>query len=275
MPGSTGGKFSLSVWKESIENNFYFNRQEEIQTFIDKGELLGVMIADDIKNYGNFGFDDCDPTLEEIGRMGQFIKDNFPGLQVWIWLSPINLLERVDGVGDPIGTLGSVDVAVAQFTSRRFDIIEYTSDNKDAAKELGIELGCGRNIVNGGDGTSGREGWGGPGFYAMTAEEVENNGSHMVTNSCCQYMLLWEFDGEDKWPDGMIGAEYFEADDGYKTSTLLLAGLETGTSADCGPSSNPPSSSLPVSICLHEGFGVMAESPSENIHLTSAIFVAW
>lgn len=35
-------------------------------------------------------------------------------------------------------------------------------------------------------------------------------------------MLLWEFDGEEVWPDGTIGGDYFEADDGYKESILKL-----------------------------------------------------
>ena len=49
----------------------------------------------------------------------------------------------------------------------------------------------------------------------MTAKDVEDLGTHFITESCCEYMLLWEFDGKEIWPDETIGAEYFEADDDY------------------------------------------------------------
>eukprot|EP00563_Minutocellus_polymorphus_P012752 CAMPEP_0181062614 /NCGR_PEP_ID=MMETSP1070-20121207/23175_1 /TAXON_ID=265543 /ORGANISM="Minutocellus polymorphus, Strain NH13" /LENGTH=62 /DNA_ID=CAMNT_0023142701 /DNA_START=16 /DNA_END=204 /DNA_ORIENTATION=- len=56
----------------------------------------------------------------------------------------------------------------------------------------------------------------------MTPGEVSRNGINLIQNSDCQYMLLWEFDGEEKWPDETIGGDYFEANDDYKNSILEL-----------------------------------------------------
>lgn len=246
LSGSTGGRFSLDVWKDSIRDNLYFERQEEIQYFIDRGVLQGVMIADDVQNYGDFGWDECDPTLEEIGEMGTYIQDNFPGLQVWIRMSPELLLERADGASDRASTLSSIDVAVAQFTAARYEIESYTTGNVNAANDLELHLGCGLNIADGGDGSSGQEGWKGSGFYTMTADEVQSYGSYMISNSCCDYMLLWEFDGNEVWPDGTIGADYFEADADYKTSALALQGTEsTASCVSTSPSNGPTNAPTP------------------------------
>lgn len=82
--------------------------------------------------------------------------------------------------------------------------------------------------IDGGDGTSGQVGWSGTGFYAMSALEVLQYGSDFFDRTCCKYMLLWEYDGEEKWNDvdETIGADYFNAEEDYKDSTLTLSSTE-------------------------------------------------
>lgn len=82
--------------------------------------------------------------------------------------------------------------------------------------------------IDGGDGTSGQVGWSGTGFFAMSALEVLQYGSDFFDRTCCKYMLLWEYDGEEKWSDvdETIGADYFNAEEDYKDSTLTLTSTE-------------------------------------------------
>ena len=60
------GNFSYDVWEQSIIDRKYFDFQEEVQSFIDDGTLLGTIILDDVRNYGDFGWDECDPSIHHI-----------------------------------------------------------------------------------------------------------------------------------------------------------------------------------------------------------------
>ena len=228
------GKFSLNAFKESLVDRKYDtdDYRDAIQDYVDDGTLLAVLMADDVMNYGGYGWDDCDPRPWGMNEMARHLKKLWNGIQVWIRIDPTDLKERYD---DPTFkwpmscTICSwdnhIDAAIAQYStavSEPSQAALYASAQQDAADDLGMDMVCGLNIADGGNGNSGQEGWKGPGFYAMTATEIKFYGRQLITNSRCQYMLLWEFDGNDAWPDGTVGGDYFEADDEYKDATLAL-----------------------------------------------------
>lgn len=143
------GKFSYDVWEESIIENLFFDegKYEEVLNFIDDGTLLGVMLADDVRNYGDYGWDECDPTIGEIESMGKFIKDNFPGAKTWIRLAATELEERNGGSLD---SLEYIDGAISQFTVKNSDpntMPDYAIQNRLAAEDLGVDVICGLNIA--------------------------------------------------------------------------------------------------------------------------------
>lgn len=228
------GKFSLSAFKDSLVDRLYDTDEyrAEIQAYVDDGTLLAVLMADDVMNYGDFGWDDCDPKPFGINLMAKHLKDLWDGIQVWIRIDPTDLKERYDDPAFWPGGAGKIrpfnqyiDAVIAQYSravSTPAYSTRYATVQQSAADALGMDMVCGLNIADGGNGNSGQEGWRGPGFYTMTPTEVSWYGRNLIKNSECKYMLLWEFDGEEVWPDGTIGGEYFEADDDYKVSILKL-----------------------------------------------------
>lgn len=209
-------------------------------------------MADDVMNYGDLGWDDCDPKPFGINLMAKHLKDLWDGIQVWIRIDPTDLKERYDDPAFWPGGAGKIrpfnqyiDAVITQYSravSTPAYSTRYATVQQSAADALGMDMVCGLNIADGGNGSSGQEGWRGPGFYTMTPTEVSWHGKNLITNSDCKYMLLWEFDGNEIWPDGTIGGEYFEADVDYKDSILRLRrqahhhirGLAAGIAGDSG-----------------------------------------
>jgi len=227
------GKFSLSAFKQSLVDRLYDTDEyrDAIQDYVDDGTLLAVLMADDVMNYGDYGWDNCDPKPFGMDLMARHLKDLWDGIKVWIRIDPTDLKERFDDPsfpwpGGPLRWWNNhIDAAIAQYSHAVSEPTRsslYASTQKNAADALGLEMVCGLNIADGGNGSSGQEGWKGPGFYTMTAAEVQWYGGQLIKNSKCSHMLLWELDGNEVWPDGTVGGDYFEADDRYKDATLAI-----------------------------------------------------
>lgn len=62
----------------------------------------------------------------------------------------------------------------------------------------------------------------------MSAAEILDYGLDFIDKSCCKYMLLWEYDGEEEWgdEDKTIGADYFNADSRYRDNIQTLSATE-------------------------------------------------
>jgi hypothetical protein len=105
-----------------------------------------------------------------------------------------------------------VDAAVNQYTIRRGEVRAYTADNMRASAELDLGIINGLNIADGGDGRSGKAGWG-KGFWAMSADEIRGYGRVLASAEGLGLFLCWEYDGLERWSDGTIGADYFRQPD--------------------------------------------------------------
>lgn len=148
------------------EDETYAGYVETINEYVASGTLIAVMMADDVMNYGNFGWDRCDPKPLGLNLMGAELKSMFPDLPVWIRLDPTDLKERYDDttyfvpshpscMRDPSCRRPSnIDAAVAQYLYNVDDpqtAREYALEQKAAADALGIDIVCGLNIANGGE----------------------------------------------------------------------------------------------------------------------------
>ena len=83
--------------------------------------------------------------------------------------------------------------------------------DRQAARAASLDLGviCGLNIANGGDGSSGQPGWQ-EGRWAMGAAEIDRLGAVLAAEPSCGLFLAWEYDAEEKWSDGSVGADWFD-----------------------------------------------------------------
>jgi hypothetical protein len=185
-----------------------------VQAFVDDGTLVGHMILDDISNYSG-----RDATAADLDEMARYSKELFPGLMTFV-------RERATEMPVPSGgTYVYVDACVNQYSIRHGAIATYFDQQEAEAEALGLGVINGLNLADGGDGRSGQPGWRTDGtFYAMSAEEVLDYGTLGASVPSMGMFLNWEYDGEESWSDGTIGADYLDHPD-IQAALLELSGL--------------------------------------------------
>ncbi len=190
---TTGGAFDLEKWKANLDRW----RGADVASFIEDGTLTGHMILDDIHN-----FETVDPSAADLEAMAAHSDALFPGLMTFV---------RVQATTIPVPASGRytlVDACVNQYESKEGPVEVYAATEAARAAELGLGIINGLNIADGGDGSSGQPGWR-RGFHAMSADEIRRYGAVLADVPGLIMFLNWEYDAEEAWSDGTIGAEYF------------------------------------------------------------------
>lgn len=199
------GNFDITLWETALAN--YFNNPDTaatMQTYIDNGTLNSIMLLDDIYNYTG-----TDPTAEDLEQMACDI-DYYLNVTTW-FREDIN--ENLV-LPDDSFEFECLDAVGLQYSTRKGLLADYINEQQQAADDLNLEIVAGINIANGGDGSSGQQGWSGTGYYAMSADEITTYGEAMLDGMDNVIMfLMWEYDGEEHWPDGTIGSDYFNQPD--------------------------------------------------------------
>ncbi len=194
QPSTEDGDFSLPKWKEQVSGW----RDSGVQEFIDDGTLAGHMLLDDITN-----FEGRDPDAADLEEMARYSKELMPGLMTFV-RQKATWMPTPEG-----GRYVHVDAAVNQYEAKEGLVDVYATVQADRAAALGLGVINGLNIADGGDGSAGRPGWR-PGHYPMTAEEITAYGTVLAQVPSCGMFLNWEYDAQEQWSDGTIGAEYFD-----------------------------------------------------------------
>ena len=204
---SAQGDFDLTAWKVQV------SRWENsgIQAFIDDGTLVGHMLLDDIAN-----FPGRDPDAADLEEMARYSKELMPGLMTFVRQKASAMPVPVDG------KYHWVDAQVNQYEVREGAVDLYAANEEAHAMQLGLGMINGLNIADGGDGSSGQAGYRAR-HFAMSATEIGRYGAVLAKVPSCGMFLNWEYDNEEKWNDGTIGAEYFARPD--LQSALLDLGL--------------------------------------------------
>jgi len=206
---STDGNFDLQKWKLQLqgwETACDANNADCIQPFIDDGTLIGHMLLDDI-----FTFPGNAPTAAELDEMARYSEELFPGLMTFV-RNKASTMPEPEG-----GTYQHLDACVNQYTNYQGypdgPIEAYALEQAASAEALGLEVINGLNIADGGNGSSGIEGWS-AGKYAMSAEEITTYGTPLLDRETFPHLrmfLMWEYDGEELWSDGTsVGADIFD-----------------------------------------------------------------
>lgn len=188
------GNFDLEMWKSQLARW----EGSGIQPFIDDGTLVGHMILDDILE-----FPGADPTGEQLDEMARASKAVLPGLMTYVRQRASDLPDR---------EYRWLDAAVNQYRARDGDPAAYARREVEAAARRKLGVINGLNLPDGGDGTSGQAGWRAERF-AMTADEIRRYGTPLADAPGLGMFLIWEYDGEERWTDGSIGADYLRRPD--------------------------------------------------------------
>lgn len=191
---TSSGNFDLDAWKDRLD----LWAGSGIQAYIDDGTLVGHMVLDDIHNFSG-----ADPTGDQLDEMARYSKEVLPGLMTFV---------RCQATTMPTPTAGvyvHLDASVNQYQRVDATIEDYVADEHAAARALDLGIINGLNIADGGDGSSGQPGWR-TGRYAMSPEEILDYGGQLAAMPGVGMFLNWEYDGEEAWSDGSIGADYFD-----------------------------------------------------------------
>lgn len=188
------GDFHLESWKQQLPEW----KGSGVEEFIEDGTLVGHMLLDDITN-----FPGSDPSAADLEEMARYSKELLPGLMTFV---------RQQATDMPVPEAGQyvyVDAAVNQYVASEGDVEAYAEEQEARAAELDLGVINGLNIADGGDGSAGRPGFS-PHRYPMTAEEITEYGTVLANVPSCGMFLNWEYDAEQPWSDGTIGADYFD-----------------------------------------------------------------
>lgn len=191
---TSSGDFDLGSWKAMLAPW----AGSGVEEYIEDGTIAYHMLLDDIAN-----FDGASPTGDQLDEMARFSKERLPGLKVAV---------REEAARMPVpsgGRYEHLDASMNQYTSAYGDVEAYALINQDAAGDLGLDIINGLNIADGGDGSSLQPGWG-ENRYAMSPDEIVEYGYVLSAVPGCVMFLAWEYDGEEQWSDGSIGADYFD-----------------------------------------------------------------
>lgn len=174
------GHFSLSKWKSRVDA---FKRLN-FTSYIQDGTIVGHYLMDEPNDPRNWGGRTVSASTVE--EMAKHSKSNWAGMATLVRAQP-------DYLGRDHRYL---DAAWATYLHRRGNVNEYIRDMVGAAQSRGLQLVVGLNVLRGGN----------PNGSRMTAREVEDWGSAMLSSGYPCAFLMWEWNTDYLSTSGMSGA---------------------------------------------------------------------
>ena len=166
---NSDGTFSLSKWKARVDRYRHVN----IGSFINDGTILAHYLIDEPYDPRNWsGHPVGGATLEE---MAKYSKGIWPSLKTVVRAEPSLIKWN--------GRYNALDAAWAQYLSRKGNVNDYIRQEVAAAKDMGLGLVVGLNVLKGGT----------PNGTWMTPQEVVNYGSALLSTGYACAFISWQF----------------------------------------------------------------------------------
>ena len=176
----TDGKFDLAKFKKMLD----LYKGVDLDSYIDDGTLAGHMMIDEPSDASNWGGRPIPySTLDAAAQHSKLLWPNLPTLvrSKPTWLAQYRW-EYLDG-------------GWAQYAARLGDVARYRDVETKAAQDAGLKVVWGLNVLNGGDGTSGKIGTK-PGSYRMTPTELLRYGKVLIEAAGSCGFLMWMYDND-------------------------------------------------------------------------------
>ena len=174
------GTFSLSKWKSLVSRY----RSVNLAPYINDGTIVGHYLIDEPHRASRWGGRAISQqTLEE---MAAYSKQLWPEMTTLVrvapsWLKSASLSYR------------HLDAGWAQYTTGKGDAAKWVAAEAAAAKNKGLGLVVGLNVINGGNGSSGIRG-DRSGEWAMSASEIRSYGYAMLGEGHACAFFNWQHD---------------------------------------------------------------------------------
>jgi hypothetical protein len=176
---NSDGTFSLSKWKSLVSRY----RNVNFAPYITDGTLVGHYLIDEPHRASRWGGKVISQkTLEE---MAAYSKQLWPEMTTLVrvvpsWLKNVSISYRY------------LDAGWLQYTAGKGDPATLVAAEASAAKQKGLGLVVGLNVINGGNGSSGIRGDGGD--WSMSASEIRNYGYAMLSQDYACAFFSWQHD---------------------------------------------------------------------------------
>lgn len=186
------GNFSLAKWRERVAPY----KSVDLSSYIADGTLVAHYLIDEPEDPTRWnGKPVAFSDLEEAAR---YSKEVFPGLATVARVVPTWLQ------GAPFRWV-NLDAAWAQYTASKGDVTVYRDTQIAAAQAQGLGLMFSLNVLDGGDGSSGRGGTS-SGRHNMSAVELATYGKALIEAPYACGLLMWREDAGYLGVPGVRGA---------------------------------------------------------------------
>jgi hypothetical protein len=164
------GHFSLPLWQSRV------SRFEGIDfsAYIADGTVMGHYLVDEPNDPANWS--GVPIPGETVEAMAQYSKQRWPDLPTIVRVDPAYLARA--GI-----QYQYLDAAWAQYVERKGEVGQFLQQNVADAQTLGLELVVGLNLLKGG-----------PGGMALTAQQVRDWGTVLLSSSYPCAFISWKYD---------------------------------------------------------------------------------
>jgi hypothetical protein len=173
------GTFSFTKWK-SLVDRF---RKVNLGPYISDGTLMGHFLIDEPQRAAKWGGKVIPQATVEA--MAKYSKQIWPTLPTLVRVVPSWLASA------PV-SYTALDAGWLQYGSGKGDPAKMVASEASIAKQKGLGLLIGLNILDGGNGSSGVRGWS-SGKWAMSASEIRNYGSALLSQSYACGFFNWTY----------------------------------------------------------------------------------
>jgi len=175
---STGadGHFSYDMWKARLDR--FLPMVDRLNGYVADGTLLVFYMIDEPFAKQRWG--DQTVPMATLDQMAQYSKSLFPDLPTAVRAAPSELRSY---------RWQYLDVAWAQYTSRKGPVAEFASTEGAAARAEGLGLIVGLNISKGGDGSSG---FGSSREPSMSGAEIVRYGQTLLQMPDVCAFISWD-----------------------------------------------------------------------------------
>jgi len=161
------GHFSMDKWKQRVARYKGIN----FSSYINDGTIIGHFLLDEPNDPANWNGQALSSST--VDQMAQYSKQ--------LWSSLTTIVRSEPGY---FGTMHYLDAAWAQYLARKGSASDYINRNVNDAKNRGLQLVIGMNILNGGT----------PNGDKMTASEIKSWGTTLLGNSYPCAFISWTYD---------------------------------------------------------------------------------
>jgi hypothetical protein len=214
------GHFSLELWRARVDRF----KDVDFSSYVADETVFGHYLLDEPNDPSNWNGEPI--PGDTVEAMARYSKQLWPDLATVVRAEPTYLANY--------GTeYRYLDAAWAQYVYRKGDVRDFISRNVSDAQSLGLGLVVGLNILGGG-----------PGGVAMTAGELRDWGSVLLSSSYPCAFISWKYD-----TTYLAGSGIGEAMDALRSEAQARSS-KTCRGSGAGPAPDPEPDPGPSSVAI-------------------------